>query len=151
MQTISESWRNMFENYTFLEVLNLRSNQLKTMPEKIFRNQHELKYLYLHDNEIKDLPKLIFEHQTDLIILNLQKNYLWEIQFDFTHLTRMIAIDLSNNSITQLKVETQQNLDKLKSISPNFTTTLKGNPLECSCNTLQFLHWMQPTTEFYFS
>ena len=133
--------QNMFENHTGLEVLNLRSNQIKSLPDEIFNNQRQLLYLYLHENFIKDLPKLIFKHQTKLKVLKLQSNYLWRIQFDFTHMTQLVVLDLSENSFTQLNTETQQKLDELRSISPNFTLNFNGNPLECSCSTLPFMRW----------
>ena len=51
-------------------------------------------------------------------------------------------LDLSQNLISQMSLTLQNDIDGLKSKSPNFTINLKGNPIQCSCDTFQFLQWL---------
>ena len=51
-------------------------------------------------------------------------------------------LDLSQNLLTQLDSKDQQDIDLLKSQSPNLTINMLGNPFQCSCETLTFFAWI---------
>ena len=51
-------------------------------------------------------------------------------------------LDLSENQVSQLNNELQNDIDTVKSHSPNFTINMLGNPIQCSCETRLFLWWM---------
>ena len=118
---------------------NLLGRQMKVGD---FDNYHHLETLVLTSNEIKELTGEIFIHQTKLKVLNLNYNCLWLINFEFTHMKDLIMLDLSENSLTQLNEKTRRRIDMMRTISPNFTVNLRGNPLECSCSNLPFILWI---------
>ena len=123
--------------------LHLADNLLgRQMKEGDFDNYRHLETLDLTSNEIKKLTGGIFIHQTKLKVLNLKNNCLWLINFEFTHMKDLTFLDLSDNSLTQLNAETRDRIDMIKTISTTFRMNLGGNPLECSCSNLQFVHWI---------
>ena len=54
-------------------------------------------------------------------------------------------IDLSNNAIMFLKTEETDELDKAAERSGNLTTDLSGNPIQCTCNNINFIKWIAST------
>ena len=126
-----------------IKSLYLNDNLLgRQMQAGDFDNYHHLERLILTSNEIKELTGEIFINLTKLRILNLNNNCLWLINFEFTHMKNLTMLDLSFNSLTQLNAETRDRIDMMKTISPQFRINLRGNPLECSCSNLPFVHWI---------
>ena len=125
-----------------IEKLFLSDNMLgRRMDETVFENFHHLERLDLSSNEIKILTGNVFSNQKNLIVLKLAANCLWLIDFEFTHMSNLTVLDLSNNSLTHLNAETRDRIDALKRISPKFVINLQRNPLECSCSNLPFIQW----------
>ena len=122
--------------------LYLTDNMLgRTMGETVFENFHHLERLDLTSNGIKLLTGKVFSNQKHLIVLKLAANCLWLIDFEFTHMSNLTALDLSGNSLTYLNTETRDRIDRLKRISPKFVINSQRNPLECSCSNLPFIQW----------
>ncbi|XP_067648862.1 toll-like receptor 4 [Haliotis asinina] len=48
-------------------------------------------------------------------------------------------LDLSNNKLQRLSKDTLKELDMI----PNVTVDLRGNPIQCSCQAIDFLRWMK--------
>ncbi|CAG2188062.1 Toll-like receptor 4 [Mytilus edulis] len=53
-------------------------------------------------NEIHDLKWSVFNNQQKLRIVNLSNNFLSDIAFDISQLTKLEMLDLSNNNITSI-------------------------------------------------
>ena len=122
--------------------LYLTGNMLgRTMDETIFENFYHLEKLDLGSNGIKQLTGKVFSNQKNLKLLKLAANCLWLIDFEFTHMSNLTALNLRGNSLTHLNTETRDRIDRLKRISPKFVIDLQRNPLECSCSNLPFIQW----------
>ena len=119
--------------------------------ENGFEYFKDLLSLDLSSNGIKSLPDSVFKSQNNLRILNLSKNSLLLINFQVAHLTKITTIDVSENLLSQLGEKLQKDLETLKHGSPNFTMNMLGNPIQCSCETLSFLQWMDNTKAMFVS
>ena len=80
-------------------------------------------------------------------ILNLSKNSLHSVNFKFSHMVNLSHLDLSENLMALLDRNTQDTINKLK--SNNFSVNLFGNPLQCSCDMLSFLNWMDQSRHIF--
>ena len=129
-----------------VESLFLADNQLgKQLGERgdqIFKHFRDLTKLDLTSNDIKSLPPSTFENLHKLEYLNLSKNALLLVIFKISHMRNLKLLDLSENLISKFNVELQNDIDGVKSYSPNFTIHMLGNPVQCSCETRSFLRWM---------
>ena len=121
---------------------NQLGNQLSERGDRIFKYFRDLTKLDLTSNDIKQLPYSTFERNTKLEHLNLSTNSLLLIDFKITHMINLKLLDLSYNLISQFNAKLQNDLDEVKSLSPNFTINMLGNPFQCSCETLSFLWWI---------
>jgi len=109
---------------------------------RVFRLYSNLTELNLVKNSIKSLPFKIFENLKVLEYLNLSGNSLRKIDFEFKHFQCMNVLDMSNNLITSLSMDILDNLQNLF-IQSNMTIDSSANPIQCSCETLPFLRWME--------
>ena len=78
-----------------------------------------------------------------LKILNLSDNSLQLIEFDYTHFVSLERLDMSSNLITNLEESHQIQLSNVIRQFSNFSLNFFGNPLHCSCESLNFLKWMK--------
>ena len=107
-----------------------------------FLNYRNLTELNLANNRIKTLPVGVFNNVPKLKILNLSSNYLQLIEFEMKHFERLNILDLSFNLLTSLEPAVQRDLSRLmRNVSSR--VDLLGNPLQCSCESLVFLHWLE--------
>ena len=134
------------EHGLWLDQLLLSDNSLNALlsksQEQTFQHYKDLRILDLSVNGLKALPPLVFINLINLEFLNLSSNFLNLISFQLSHMSKLQTLDISNNLLTQLHSDLRETIDKLKSKSPNLTIHLDGNPLQCSCDTLDFLHWI---------
>ena len=107
-----------------------------------FRDFVHLGRLNLANNGIKKLPPGVFSQLSNMNVLNLSQNSLRQIDFEFGHMKMLEMLDLSYNLLTSLPESTLQRFSALIETS-NLTTSLLGNPLQCSCETYYFLKWMK--------
>ena len=121
------------------------SEQLENDPEgRTFLVFTDLTELDLSSNGLKTLAGNIFKGLTNLTSMNISSNSLRLVEFAFTHMINLRTFDLSNNLMSSLELYTRNDLDKVAKKS-NLTVNLYGNPLQCSCSTHDFLHWMECT------
>ena len=107
-----------------------------------FADYRNLTELNLANNKIKSLPSGVFDKIPHLEILNLSGNSLQLIEFNYNHFDRLQILDLSNNLLTNFDQEKLTDLDKII-LKNNVSINFVGNPLQCSCINLQFLHWLE--------
>ena len=101
----------------------------------------EVTELDLSYNSLRNLYKYVFKAQMKMEVLNLAHNYLQLLTFDFKHMVNLTYLDLSGNLFHQLSQENRHDLNSLAS-DHTLSVALADNPLVCSCDTLQFLHWV---------
>lgn len=112
---------------------------------KTFGKFTELTSLYLDYNMIKNLHRNVFRAQTKLKLLHLAQNNLQLLQFFFQHMN-LYYLDLAGNLFTQLTEENCRDLDEFAhKLNHKLHVSLTDNPLQCSCDTLRFLHWVLDT------
>ncbi|KAJ8315798.1 hypothetical protein KUTeg_007948 [Tegillarca granosa] len=105
-----------------LSILKLSRNMLTKLHEEFFVDQHEfLQEIYLGGNKFKNIP------------------------FDVPVFSKLQFIDLSNNVINTLSKSEQEDLDNVEKKTDFITLDLSGNQLQCTCNNLNFLRWMNKT------
>ena len=83
-----------------LETLDLKFNQLETLPERI-GELTSLTSLYLDSNKLQTLPESI-EGLTNLVTLNLVNNQLETLPESIRELTRLTSLDLHSNQFRTL-------------------------------------------------
>ena len=126
---------------------NSLGEQLRYMNGIFFKDLANLTVLDLSFNSIKTLPELIFINQSEMQILNLSKNSLHSVNFKFSHMVNLSHLDLSENLMALLDLNTQNTINRLK--SNNLSVNLFGNPLQCSCDMLSFLEWMDQSRHIF--
>lgn len=125
----------------------LNSNNLGDQLERetdgdVFRWYRNLTELHLAQNNIRILPKNVFVQLPELRVLNLSGNSLGQIQFRFDHLRNLRVLDLSGNLLTNLDDDVLEQLYRLH-LTSNLSVNLFGNPIQCSCDSVSFLHFIQ--------
>lgn len=90
---------DVFWDLTGIEELNLEiwAVYLKKMPLGIFKNMRKLKILNLSGNTLTHIDNSLFENNLELRKIDLVANQLKIIDFDFTKLVRLTALNLRNN------------------------------------------------------
>ena len=123
---------------------NALGSQLKEAGDPdLFSTFYNLQELDLSSNDITYLSKELFRQQNKMKKLKLNTNFLQLVEFQISHMHELETLDLSHNLISQMSSTLQNDIDGVKSKSPNFTINLKGNPIQCSCDTFQFLQWLR--------
>ncbi len=130
--------------------LNLRGNRLGQLVMKnTFTNFVNLTSLHLSDNVITFLTGDEFEKNNYLEVIDLGGNALRDIPDGlFNKLYHLRMVDLSSNVISQLRPTTTTELEdiankiiELDKGGRTLNVSLIGNPLECKCETREFLKW----------
>ena len=141
-----------FSGMDYLEVLDLRDNEISQLPNGIFANLSQLKYLYLDNNKISD-PKGICTNLPLLQSLRLRNNQISEIPQDcFQHFKKLENLDISCNRVSYLSTKLITPLILIKYInassnilkSMNYDQTTPSNAFSShpSFNSLSYIRWM---------
>ena len=93
----------IFDQLINLQVLDLDDNKIETLPESIFNNLGNLQVLYLYNNKIETLPENIFNKLVKLQELYLTNNKIKTLpERIFDKLVKLQELNLSNNKINIL-------------------------------------------------
>lgn len=113
-----------FDGLVNLQVLELISNRLRTLPDSIFEDLTELRFLFLSGNSLTTLPDGIAS-LANLISLALDSNSLTALPDGIASLTNLEALRLRSNYLTALPegIESLTNLSYL-GLHDNRLTTL---------------------------
>ncbi|XP_052075459.1 toll-like receptor 4 [Mytilus californianus] len=141
---------NFFEYGSNLTTLLIQNNLLGfVLPTdtngEILAKLTKLKLLNLADNRIPSLPTTIFYSQTEIRMLNLSRNMLENEIFKIDHMTKLSYLDLSYNRLSTLCASFTRQLDILSNNVPNIAVNLLGNPIKCSCESIEFIKWYTST------
>ena len=128
-----------------LSHLNLTGNYLgrqisENTSVNILKGQSFLIWLSFGDNDIRHIPHDFFQTTIRLQYLNLSYNRIPNITFDFRSLKQLRLLNLSHNNIMSLSNGNMKIFDLFA--NGQLTIDLSENDLLCSCETLQFLKWM---------
>ncbi|XP_076461809.1 toll-like receptor 4 [Babylonia areolata] len=114
------SGRRFFQHVRRLEELDLSHNRLLHLPADMLQGQVHLKHLWLSTNRFQSVPVSVGHH-----------DYL-------------TSLDLSHNMLPTLTVAERAAMDHLAS-RHHFRLRLTGNPLACTCASLDMVQWMGHT------
>lgn len=139
-----------FKSTPNLQTLNIQNNLLGfVLPDdvdgEILQHVKLLQEINLADNRIPNLHTHFFKYQTKLIRLFIGGNMLDDITFHINHMTQLSYLELSNNRISSLNITAREQLESIFKTSNNLTIDLSGNPLKCTCDTIDFIKWMSTT------
>ncbi|XP_076465002.1 toll-like receptor 2 type-2 [Babylonia areolata] len=112
--------RRFFQNVRRLEELDLSRNQLLHLPADMLQGQGRLTQLWLSGNRFQSVPVSLSHHDN------------------------LSSLDLSHNMLPALTVAERAAMDHLASHHP-FRLRLRGNPLACTCASLDMVQWLGVT------
>ncbi|KAK3780069.1 hypothetical protein RRG08_046131 [Elysia crispata] len=137
-----------FANNSLVE-LHAKGNFFGPLFSKDFRGSllsklTNLEYLDLSRNHLFHLPWLLFQGMPRLRVLKLSSNNIDYLDIKIGHMTFLVHIDLSRNSIWSISERTLKNLDHLAT-NGTISVDLTYNPLPCTCGGLELFRWMSVT------
>jgi len=128
----------------FLSSNNLAAQMAEDATGEVFKYYPNLTELHLDKNSMKSLPSEVFSHVLNLVMLNLSGNSLRLLEFNFDDMRSLRILDISDNLITNIFSDTLVKLNAMIERS-NLSLNLLGNPIQCSCDSLDFLRWILKT------
>jgi Leucine-rich repeat (LRR) protein len=126
-------WLKPFREFTGLQYLYLKHNQLTTLPAGVFRGLQNLTQLYLEHNHLTTLPVGVFGGLQNLTQLYLNNNQLTTLPAGvFGGLQNLTHLYLDNNQLTTLPARVFGGLQKLIQLylRNNQLTTLPARVFE---------------------
>jgi hypothetical protein len=114
---------------------------------RLLYNLTNLKTLDLSRNDFgPSLPSDLFSRQQGLQNLILAGGNLETFDLDLRYHENLTILDLSSNGLSELSVAMRQALDYLAARQTvPLQLRLKGNPIACTCATLDFVRWLSET------
>ncbi|XP_076117679.1 toll-like receptor 4 [Mytilus galloprovincialis] len=139
-----------FQSFPNLTELLIQNNLLGfVLPDdtegEIMQHMPALQFVNLAENRIPSLPYNFFKSHTNLKDIKLGGNMMDNITFQINHMKQLSSLDLSNNRISSLDEHARGNLEEVYKVKNNFSIDISGNPLKCSCDTIEFIKWMSTT------
>ncbi|XP_075050920.1 toll-like receptor 8 [Mixophyes fleayi] len=161
----NQHYFNIFKNFSNLKILDISSNELETVPEKIFENlPTSLTKLYLNNNKFGFWEWKTVKYFQYLELIDLSYNRLTTIHNDMYNYTSSLQkLLLNNNLISNLPIAflykatgltaLDLSYNHLQSINKSVFFSgidnylkvlwLEGNPFDCTCEILDFLDWIR--------
>ena len=129
-------------NLTHLDLSdNYMGDQIENENINFLKDQTFLRYLSLARNRISRIPSTLFDRLQHLKHLDLSENSLQAVSFNLNKLKSLHFLNLRSNRINFLTHENMRQLQGQRSNTLVFD--LSKNVILCSCETLQFLKWIQ--------
>jgi len=93
-----------FNFYPSLELVDLSSNHLVSIPDRAFSSQRRLVELRINSNKISQLGERTFSGLAKLQVLNLEENFIEQLRNKaFKHLKSLKELNLRNNRISDIQ------------------------------------------------
>ncbi|XP_061173703.1 toll-like receptor 4 [Saccostrea echinata] len=142
-----------FQDMSNLFFLNLSRNLLgkelkRQSSEHVFDHLRGLKVLDLSYNWITHLHKDLFVFTSNIEHLNISNNEIESVTFDLSAALKLRSIDLSSNKIVMLDSKSMDFLDSSR--QKQLSIQMSNNPLQCTCQSMEFLKWMQESSNKHF-
>ncbi|XP_076071601.1 toll-like receptor 4 [Mytilus galloprovincialis] len=139
-----------FKSFPNVTTLFIQNNLLGfVLPDdtkgEIMQHMPALQIINLAENRIPSLPFNFFKSQANLKHIKLGGNMLDNIIFQMNHMKQLSNLDISNNRISSLDENARGRLEEVYNMKNNFSIDISGNPLKCSCDTIEFVKWMSTT------
>jgi Leucine-rich repeat (LRR) protein len=113
---------------------------------RLLRNLRHLETLDMSENDLEQLPVDLTSRHSALRQLLLAENALTTFDLSLDRHDNLTLLDLSFNRFSVLPGPTRHMLDSLAARQPQrLQLRLQGNPLACTCATLDFVRWMRET------
>ncbi|XP_030199547.1 toll-like receptor 8 [Gadus morhua] len=156
------SYFNLFTNLTNVKILDISSNNIAEIPDKVYvLLPLQLTTLFINHNKLSDFNWTKLEHFNNLQTLDLRHNYITYVKSVTSSTLRTLNLD--HNQIAQLSNGFLEGAISLTTLSLNHnrltvinqtnfltkpknylqTLSLNGNPFQCSCDTLDFILWIE--------
>ncbi|XP_056436545.1 toll-like receptor 8 [Gadus chalcogrammus] len=156
-----DSYINLFTNITNLNILDISSNNIVEIPDKVYvLLPWQLTTLFINDNKLSDFNWTKLEHFNNLQTLDLSHNAITYVRSVTTR--SLITLNLAHNKIAQLSNGFIEGAKRLKTLllnhneltvinQTNFLTrpknlttlSLHRNPFQCSCDAMDFILWIE--------
>ncbi|CAL8390081.1 unnamed protein product, partial [Gadus morhua 'NCC'] len=157
-----DSYINLFRKLTKLAILDISSNNIVAIPDKVYTLlPQQLTTLFINYNKLSDFNWTKLEHFNNLQILDLSHNAMTYVRSVASRSLR--TLNLAHNQIAQLSNGFLEGAVSLTTLSlnhnmltvinqTNFLTkpknylqmlSLHRNPFQCSCDTLDFILWIE--------
>ena len=129
--------QGLFAQLSLLRELDLSSCDIKVIEAGVFSNLGELKVLHLENNWLIELPYDLFRASNGhLNVLYLHSNFLNDLEETFfMHTPELTNLTLADNQLTTLL---QNTFTPIRSTLK--TVDLSDNPLKCSCDLQWLVH-----------
>ena len=104
-------------------------------------------------NAIRKMPEDTLRTMEALEILDLEHNYLSELMINLTNLPNLRKLTLQRNYIKSISKNMMEQFNEhARKNDQRITIDLRENPLLCTCNERDFVHWIQnaKTHKLYF-
>ena len=140
-----------FDNFESLIMLNISNNLLRypisqDINGDLFKNLKSVQILDLSTNNLNTIPEHLFKGLTSLQILKLSDNNIVYVPIVVKHMSNLQKIDFAGNKIEWLPKRLMSELDSLvERYNHSVTIDLSDNPISCECPNLAFLKWMRHT------
>ncbi|XP_041663353.1 toll-like receptor 8 [Cheilinus undulatus] len=161
------SYKKLFTDLTNLTILDISRNSIKTIPGDVYEYlPRNLTTFLIHQNKLSHFQWDKLKWLPCLQTLDLSGNFLTKVTGSNLNITDTLTfLDLSHNHIFQLDHGFLKSANTLQILSLNNnkltiinqstfqfwpksqikTLFLHKNPFQCTCDSLDFLLWMQST------
>ena len=128
-----------------LRNLNISHNKLETASlEIICAGSPKLVDFDVSHNRLKTIAPSTFANNPNIAHIKLGGNALHEVELELGNLTRLETLSLHSNKLPRLTSTFITELEGLDRRT-NFTLDIRNNSFVCSCESVEFVRWIQST------
>ena len=128
-----------------LQNFNISHNKVETASlEIICTGSPNLIDFDVSYNRLRTIAPSTFSNNPNIAHIKLGGNALLEVELELGNLTRLESLSLNSNSLTRLANTFVTELEHL-SRRTNFTLDIRNNSFVCSCDSVEFVRWIQTT------
>ena len=134
-----------FVDFPNLQNFNISHNKIQTASlEIICAGSPNLVDFDASFNRLRNIAPSTFSNNPNIAHIKLSGNALFEVELELRNLTRLKSLSLNSNSLTRLTNTFVTELEHL-SRRTNFTFDIRNNSFVCSCESVEFVRWIQTT------
>ena len=134
-----------FVDFPNLQNFNISHNKLETASLEILcAGSPNLIDFDVSYNRLRTIAPSTFCNNPNIAHIKLGGNALLEVELELRNLSRLQSLSLNSNSLTRLTGTFVTELEHL-SRRTNFTFDIRNNSFVCSCESVEFVRWIQTT------